>query len=534
MSVSPFAAKLGSNYVPCDEELEQLRAYIREPLCRLAALEDRMAALRAQLDLLTSQRDALKATIDEHKALLSPMRRVPEDILREVFEYCLAAEPVVLIDARRAPMLLTHVCAHWRHLAHAMPSLWGAVHIPGSTFSQPGGIGGMLKFNSAIVGGWLARTKDTTQPMSLSMSFRSLNQTLGIVLQDTFPRLRRLELTLESGDNLYMQPFLRQKPKDLPRLEVLKIDSKEDSGPHFWPGVELLSLPTLRSVSLRIRVDPMRLPLPWNDLLELNLRCFFSATTMPAVFVGGLSVADSLDVVRRCPRLRKCSFQITRGGQFQQRPAVHTTELRDLALSDAIFLPQFLERLDAPSLERLELAPKAGRENDDRIAFLRALQPHTAHLTAVDFVVTLFNTQTLTALLSMVPLLRCLTLRAGQANPDGVISREEILDNSVLGSLTPMAFSDASVYCPFLTHVEFFSCAMFSDWKLLEFIRARMTSQAATLPMLCSVVVCFERPRYKDILPAVADHMKAGLKLRLEYTQAVVWRYDPRAGLCEL
>ncbi|KAJ7069484.1 hypothetical protein C8F01DRAFT_1112897 [Mycena amicta] len=534
MSVSPFAAKLGTNFVPCDTEIEGIRAYIQKPLSHLAKIEDGIAELQTRLHELISKRDSLKVTIDLHMALISPMRRVPEDILREIFEYCMSTGPFALVDATRAPLLLTRICRHWRQIAHSMPTLWSSIHIPGSSFSQPGGIGGMLSFNSDVVAAWLNRTKGTNQALSISMSFRSVNQTLGLSFADVFPRLRRLELTLESGDNLYMQPFLRQKARDLPRLECLKIDSKEDSGPNFWPNSVILGLPTLRIVSLRIRADPMKLPLPWSELVELDLRCFFSATSLAAVFVGGLSVADALDVLRQCTRLRICTLQVTRGGQFQPRAVASVAELQELTVTDAIFLPQFLERVDAPNLRRLTLTPKAGREDEDRAAVLRGFQAHAPHLTGVDLVVTLFNTQTLTAFLGMVPALRELVLRAGTTRGEGptVLREEHILDNSVLGSLTPMAAADRSAFCPLLAHVEFVSCALFSDWKLLEFIRGRMTCQPE--PALRSVVVSFERPMHRDILPALATQIAAGLRVQLEYAKAAAWKYNPRTGLCEL
>ncbi|KAF7298729.1 hypothetical protein MIND_00820400 [Mycena indigotica] len=532
MAVSPFAAKLSTNFVPCDSELEEIRGYLAGYFAKLAELDSQIAQWQAKIDELAATRDCVKAVIGQHAALISPMRRVPEDILREIFLYCLAAEPVALVDARRAPMLLTHVCASWRHLAHAMPALWNSIHIPGGSFSQAGGLGDMLSFNAEVVAPWLNRTKGTSQLLSLSMSFKRPNQTWGLLLNEVFPRIRRLELKLESGDNSHMHLFLRQTSRELPHLECLKIDTKEDSGPNFWPTTALLGIPTLRSVSLRIRADPMKLPLPWDQLLELNLRCFFSATTIAAVFVGGLSVADALDLLRRCPRLRKCSLQITRGGQFQPRSLANAIELQDLAITDAIFLPQLLERIDAPNLQRLSLSPKIGREDDDRPAFLNAIQPHAANLTSVDFVITLFNTQTLRSFLAMVPVLRELVLRSAAARSEGVIGREEILENSILGSLTPMSAPDASVYCPLLTHVEFASCAQFSDWKLAEFIEKRMTCEVR--PTLRSVIVSFERPMLRDIMPHISRFFAAGLRVQLEWSKSIAWRYDPHAGLCDL
>jgi hypothetical protein len=120
---SPLADKLHTNYVPSDAELELLLAFLVEPKNELARID-------AQINELMVERSSLSATIDAHKALISPMRRVPEDILCEVFIACLPTAHNALIDADEAPMLLGRIFRHWRAVAYSTPRLWASLHVP--------------------------------------------------------------------------------------------------------------------------------------------------------------------------------------------------------------------------------------------------------------------------------------------------------------------------------------------------------------------------------------------------------------------
>ncbi|KAJ7080547.1 hypothetical protein C8R44DRAFT_688890, partial [Mycena epipterygia] len=79
---SPFAEKLNTNYAPSDAEVQQIRALLMEPI-------DELARVDAQINELLAKRALLKAAIDAHRALTSPMRRIPQDVLLEIFLSCL-------------------------------------------------------------------------------------------------------------------------------------------------------------------------------------------------------------------------------------------------------------------------------------------------------------------------------------------------------------------------------------------------------------------------------------------------------------
>ncbi|KAJ7474193.1 hypothetical protein FB451DRAFT_1248279 [Mycena latifolia] len=67
------------------------------------------------------------------KGVLSPVRRIPSEILAQIFLLCrdnsLDTFQYFVTDPRRAPMLLGHVSSRWRQVSRSSPRLWDHLHI---------------------------------------------------------------------------------------------------------------------------------------------------------------------------------------------------------------------------------------------------------------------------------------------------------------------------------------------------------------------------------------------------------------------
>ncbi|KAJ7646483.1 hypothetical protein FB45DRAFT_998001 [Roridomyces roridus] len=120
---SPFEAHLRTNFVPSDAQCEQIRADLAPRLVQLGLLNERIRELSAE-------RDKLQAYVDSHTALVSYPRRLPVDIVREIFVACLATDRNAVMSAQEAPLLLCRICSAWRAIALTTPSLWTSIHIP--------------------------------------------------------------------------------------------------------------------------------------------------------------------------------------------------------------------------------------------------------------------------------------------------------------------------------------------------------------------------------------------------------------------
>ncbi|KAE9393601.1 hypothetical protein BT96DRAFT_829041, partial [Gymnopus androsaceus JB14] len=69
------------------------------------------------------------------QALLSPFRKIPDEILQRVFDDCCSMNHFVVVDnprgaIRKIPALaLSAVCSRWRRNGLAMPSIWSNISL---------------------------------------------------------------------------------------------------------------------------------------------------------------------------------------------------------------------------------------------------------------------------------------------------------------------------------------------------------------------------------------------------------------------
>jgi hypothetical protein len=109
---SPFAQHLNTNYAPSDAEVASIQSHLIPHILEVSHLEK------------------VQEYIDAHKALLSPARHLPPDVLQEIFLACLPTDRNAAMSATEAPLLLTCICSAWRALALSTPALWTSLHLP--------------------------------------------------------------------------------------------------------------------------------------------------------------------------------------------------------------------------------------------------------------------------------------------------------------------------------------------------------------------------------------------------------------------
>ncbi|KAF7374450.1 hypothetical protein MSAN_00329100 [Mycena sanguinolenta] len=162
---SPFVDRLNTNYVPSDPEVLEIRALLAEPEIQLARIDAQIEKMETALAQLKAQRASLKRPIDAHKVLLSPIRRIPHDVLVEIFLACLPSKHHALIDPTQAPMLLGRICRHWSSVAYSTPMLWRSMHIPPPNYLHtPPNILSRLE---KIVEDWLERSGTCALALSI-------------------------------------------------------------------------------------------------------------------------------------------------------------------------------------------------------------------------------------------------------------------------------------------------------------------------------------------------------------------------------
>ncbi|KIM41045.1 hypothetical protein M413DRAFT_42249, partial [Hebeloma cylindrosporum] len=118
----PFTSYLNSNYIPLDEEMVQIKAYLTH--CR-KRLEEMKAEMDDQAELSVKLKyDRLYDHIESCASLITLPRRVPDDVLQEIFYQTLPTDRNALLDDNSTPLILTRICRQWRQVALATPRLW--------------------------------------------------------------------------------------------------------------------------------------------------------------------------------------------------------------------------------------------------------------------------------------------------------------------------------------------------------------------------------------------------------------------------
>ncbi|KAF8994826.1 hypothetical protein BDQ17DRAFT_1366414 [Cyathus striatus] len=126
---SSLQQHLGTNYIPSIFEARQIQDFLDISSEEVHDIDVEINKLQQQLELLQVKRLKISDLAEQHRALLSPVRRLSRDILGEIFLACLPTDRNPCMSATEAPMLLTRINSSWRNIAHLTPRLWAAIHI---------------------------------------------------------------------------------------------------------------------------------------------------------------------------------------------------------------------------------------------------------------------------------------------------------------------------------------------------------------------------------------------------------------------
>ncbi|KAJ7448362.1 hypothetical protein FB451DRAFT_1147590 [Mycena latifolia] len=114
---------LVTNEGPTDTEAAALQGAIGGNKTRIAQLDNTIAALQAALETHRRLRQAAADRIRLGTAILSVVRRLPIEILAEIFQWTVPDEPRKRAT-ERSPWVLGRVCSRWRAISQSLPALW--------------------------------------------------------------------------------------------------------------------------------------------------------------------------------------------------------------------------------------------------------------------------------------------------------------------------------------------------------------------------------------------------------------------------
>ncbi|KAJ7767191.1 hypothetical protein B0H16DRAFT_1412306 [Mycena metata] len=502
---TPFKDIPHTNTVPSDEECQHIRELLAGPRRQAAKLTEEIERLHALIKELTEKRDNLNEFIDPHLALISPVRRLPHDVVAEIFAASLPPDRNAVIHAAESPLLLCHICQAWRALALSTPQLWASLHIVGPRDTPK-----LHQINEAVAW-WLAKSGGLPLSISIVQSsiapweadFSILVQTL-VQYASRWQHVRiRVCLAASTAGLL---------PIDVPSLETVAFEGLPSNVDETFTA--FLGANSLRSVSLTNGSSGFPFQtLPWARLQHLLLDSSAACHT----------AAEGLELLRRCPNLEACAPAFL--ADFDDSPSpvgsavaspfpCHMQNLQQLSVLDNLITEgtargtvDFFGHLDLPSLRSLNYMAQLVEEFP-----IRPLLSSPHQIQRLGLKINELTSETLIACIGLLPSLQELALCADSSH-----GLDTCPDAAFWIAMTPTAGTVHHVLCPQLQVMEFIQVTGLPDPLLLEFILARTESHFPEIAQLSKVHGHFNRPMVEDIVPRLDRAIAHGLDLSLKY-----------------
>ncbi|KAL0569779.1 hypothetical protein V5O48_012190 [Marasmius crinis-equi] len=538
---SPYPHILGTNHRPTITESVAIGQFFEAPKAELFSIREKLAKLQARSD-------QLEFLITQHRALTSPMGRMPDDILREIFVRCLPIEVLPARDLSEAPFLLTRICRSWREVAITTPALWNSIHILLPTVFRhdllDDGFEGLVERRFEGTKLWLERSGSL--PLSIffsanlacscipSFSAAVEWQRANPIITESMRRFMQLFLQYYSRWKRVTfhvpAPILRCDDTDVlashsPYLESLELRRTfRELDPHDNLVSHMLRAPTLRS--LHYNRDTVDLPTRFLHLTDLRVSSSRSR-------IGLINPVQVIEVLLRCSHsLRVCvlDMQALREPQVQngltiELPRLEHLTIRFYGIARAENTSLFLQSLLTPRLRELAFyileSQIPGRPLNEALSFLPQFLQRSQRdtsLTSLSLFI-MIDGDTVISWLKLLPALTTLRI-VGDVRPirsTRAYDRGQSPDPESVYTVTSR-FLEAlthEILCPDLEHVEFKDC----DPRLADAFFAFAETRGCTLR---KYYVDYWRP-----LPLPEEELGRRLGALREKGMDVVWRSRP-------
>ncbi|KAJ3891597.1 hypothetical protein GG344DRAFT_76785 [Lentinula edodes] len=328
----------------------QVQQVLSEGEKDLKDYDTEIARLQARVLFFERKKDRLQAHLSDCTSLISSIRRLPDDILRIIFDY----------HACR-PLILGAVCSHWRAIVLSTPSLWSQI-----TFLFDSDTGRPLAMTTNALQLYLDRSKESALHMEIFVSHFGAGQPLSIdyfehqafqYLATHAHRWKTLGLTIQSSLG-----FLeRHSVLSCPQLEHLTLYGSNLEGPS--PPINLTLMPKLHSVTIDTSYTHYVHPsVPWHQITKLSLNSLSSVpqflVACPNLLVLQIElkpnesnpIPDDVQTLTTHHGLSKLTLSF-----FQTAPDEDEDDDDNELVSNLDVLVSILAQLDLPNLNSFQL-----------------------------------------------------------------------------------------------------------------------------------------------------------------------------------
>ncbi|KAK0222572.1 hypothetical protein EDD85DRAFT_260118 [Armillaria nabsnona] len=347
-----FANYLNTNEPLPETEATRLRHTVLKDMSdEMTRLNSEMERVRSLMGEIEKKRELLQTRIKRYTALISPVRRLPPEILAEIFGWVLESNHWPLfLKLNKGPWLLGRICSQWRHVINSTPRLWTTFRIVYGMESSANccPIGAVELLKTAI-----SRCGTNTISFNLELDIDSDDDAGGIdLLQELILHSDRWKTAEFYNFDPELLPLLVPIRGHLSSLETLAFDSSPYGiDPDLVDPLSAFEIaPMLREVQ-RNNVG-FHMTLPLNQLTRYKDGWGDSAEE----YSEG-SALNRLHILEECPNLLHLEFI---HGLPDDTARTHTNlpiqhlSLRTLHGCDDLFF----DSLILPSLEELKIKTK--------------------------------------------------------------------------------------------------------------------------------------------------------------------------------
>ncbi|EGO03115.1 hypothetical protein SERLA73DRAFT_158725 [Serpula lacrymans var. lacrymans S7.3] len=454
-------------------------------LLQADVLED----MKCEVPGLLSVRVELEKYIREGEALISPARRLPAEVMSNIFEHCLEENDVNHHTGPRPrvsepPLLLGRICRPWRRIALATPRLWTSLilHLPPelTLWHAP------LRAHVEAFEFWLEHSR--SRPLQLTIVHdkgHSVQRPVyEVEFRDCSPEYEHLLEIVQSnahrlsGLSIFMPTvsfdcpaFIALTDQSFPHVKTINIFPTDIMVTPVEPSrrINLDNSPCLRSLGVGLSWYRMtNIHVPWARVTHLHL-----AHLIPNPVSSTLS--DYLQVLRQCKSLKWFSVIITDGiFQTPVGPPIYAIleTFEVVVLGSGRLVGGFLNALNLPHLRRLQMQhmfpsghPQGQQHSACGIEILSLIQRSRCMLWYL--------------ILEHVPITIKEMLACCLVCPQ--LTRLELLpwpplkpNNEVIEALTPQSLGDTTpILCPRLETLKFGLISPFVSVGLLDLVALR-------------------------------------------------------------
>ncbi|KAK7470066.1 hypothetical protein VKT23_001504 [Stygiomarasmius scandens] len=491
MNKTPFSHLFGINHAASPSETNEILQFLIQPYENLYHLDSEISRLEAALFSLKQERNAVQQLIDAHKALLSPARRLPPDILSQIFVRCLPEDRNATRSLTDAPLSLGRVCRLWRQVASVTPHLWTSIHIAlpenvdihylcGAVDNWRNGVEAWLSKSGALplsISFYASASGDVWSLMNGGQPLVALDDAVQRLFDSITIHLRRWEKIELAANARFLRSFKASLESNCPgwrdeqllglhtyRLTRITANAHGDSGINtigFFCGFQAPNIHDIKCFN--IRSLPQHIGSFGTGLSRLEFRP--SDTN--------LKVHEAMGVFSRFNSLQFCSFAVEikdSGVQYLgldyyiHLPFLHTLRLF-MRLKTHVQLDNiFFHHLSTPVLRSLKIEWEGLSWDHAPYLSLFTLNNQIEEFDVHSWHLTLDG---LVECLGLLPNLTKLSIR------------NDPKTNSIIHALTLPAQS--TLLCPLLKQLHIYDPTKPNYQNVMDYVRARFGTGASTL-----------------------------------------------------